>query len=132
MKEFEDYTLRNLPRIAQHYGLERQLDKLFEEGEEMLEALREVMDNGPDEKRADHLIEEIGDVLNVADQIAYLLERQELLEFYRAYKIQRQLRRIRNGEDEKEKPHPFMAMLSNQEFSKNFAACPKERVGGTD
>lgn len=103
MKEFEDYTRRNLPRIAHHYGPDHQLRKLYEEGEEMLEALRDVMDNGRDEKRIDHLIEEIGDVFNVADQIALLMDREELLPMYRAFKVNRQLRRIREEEIE---PHP--------------------------
>lgn len=95
MKEFEDYTHRNLPRIAQHYGVEHQIKKLYEEGEEMLEALRDVMDNGKDEKRIDHLIEEIGDVFNVAEQIALLLDREEYLAMSRAFKVNRQLRRMR-------------------------------------
>ena len=95
MKAFDEHRRENLPEIAQHYGLVHQLDQLYEEGEEMLEALRSVIDNGPDEKRANHLIEEIGDVMNVAEQIAFLLEREDLLEFYRSFKIQRQLRRIK-------------------------------------
>lgn len=95
MKEFDEYTRRNLPRIAQHYGVEHQIKKLYEEGEEMLEALRDVMDNGRDEKRIDHLIEEIGDVFNVGEQIALLLDREELLPMYRAFKVNRQLRRMR-------------------------------------
>ncbi len=94
MKEFDEYTRRNLPRIAQHYGLDHQLRKLFEEGEEMLEALRDVMDNGKDEKRIDHLIEEIGDVFNVGEQIALLLEREEYLTMSRAFKVNRQIRRM--------------------------------------
>lgn len=124
MKEFDEYTRRNLPRIAQHYGVEHQIKKLYEEGEEMLEALRDVMDNGRDEKRIDHLIEEIGDVFNVAEQIALLLDREEYLAMSRAFKVNRQLRRMRrpimeswiqpetttfindNGEM---KPHPFYA-----------------------
>lgn len=95
MKEFDEYTRRNLPRIAQHYGVEHQIKKLYEEGEEMLEALRDVMDNGADEKRTEHLIEEIGDVFNVAEQIALLLDREEYLAMSRAFKVNRQLRRMR-------------------------------------
>lgn len=95
MKEFKRYTKQNLPQIAAHYGLDHQLRKLFEEGEEMLEALRDVMDNGRDEKRIDHLIEEIGDVFNVAEQIALLLDREEYLAMSRAFKVNRQLRRMR-------------------------------------
>ena len=95
MKEFEDYTRRNLPRIARHYGPDHQIRKLFEEGEEMLEALRDVIDNGKDEKRIDHLIEEIGDVFNVGEQIALLLDREEYLAMSRAFKVNRQLRRMR-------------------------------------
>lgn len=95
MKEFDEYTRRNLPRIAQHYGLDHQLRKLFEEGEEMLEALRDVLDNGADEKRTEHLIEEIGDVFNVGEQIALLLDREEYLAMSRAFKVNRQLRRMR-------------------------------------
>lgn len=95
MKEFEDYTRRNLPRIAHHYGPDHQIRKLFEEGEEMLEALRDVIDNGKDEKRIDHLIEEIGDVFNVGEQIALLLDREEYLAMSRAFKVNRQLRRMR-------------------------------------
>lgn len=95
MKEFKRYTKQNLPQIAAHYGLDHQLRKLFEEGEEMLEALRDVLDNGADEKRADHLIEEIGDVFNVGEQIALLLDREEYLAMSRAFKVNRQLRRMR-------------------------------------
>ena len=97
MKEFKRYTKQNLPQIAAHYGLDHQLRKLFEEGEEMLEALREVIDNGPDEKRADHLIEEIGDVFNVGEQIALLLERTDYLTMSRAFKVNRQIRRMNQG-----------------------------------
>ena len=95
MKEFDEYTRRNLPRIAHHYGPDHQIRKLFEEGEEMLEALRDVIDNGKDEKRIDHLIEEIGDVFNVGEQIALLLDREDLLTMSRAFKVNRQLRRMR-------------------------------------
>ena len=105
MKEFEDYTRRNLPRIAHHYGPDHQLKKLFEEAEELLEALRDVMDNGADEKRADHLIEEIGDVFNVGEQIALLLDREDLLTMSRAFKVNRQLRRIQK-ENLISEPHP--------------------------
>ena len=105
MKEFEDYTRRNLPRIANHYGPDHQLKKLFEEGEEMLEALRDVIDNGKDEKRVDHLIEEIGDVFNVGEQIALLLDREEYLAMSRAFKVNRQLRRIQK-ENLISEPHP--------------------------
>lgn len=47
MKEFDEYTRRNLPRIAQHYGVEHQIKKLYEEGEEMLEALRDLTSSPP-------------------------------------------------------------------------------------
>lgn len=105
MKEFEDYTHRNLPRIAQHYGLDHQLRKLFEEGEEMLEALRDVLDNGADEKRTEHLIEEIGDVFNVGEQVVLLMNGEEYLEMSRAFKVNRQLRRIQK-ENLISEPHP--------------------------
>lgn len=95
MKEFKRYTKQNLPAIASRYGLDHQIRKLFEEGEEMLEALRDVIDNGKDEKRIDHLIEEIGDVFNVGEQIALLLDREEYLAMSRAFKVNRQLRRMR-------------------------------------
>ena len=89
--------------IAEHYGFDRQCDKLIEEMSELLVAITHMKKK--DENCADHysnFIEELGDVMIIAEQLKILLpppdriNLSELIEF----KINRELNRIR-----KEKNH---------------------------
>jgi len=86
-----------LKQIADHYGLDNQLEKLQEELKELDEAVSEYQ---LDRKKLTHLLEEIADVENMVDQIKYLVRKTELVtvnvivESCREEKIERQLERI--------------------------------------
>lgn len=73
--------------IADHYGLNHQLEKCKEELNELIEALGSNCDT--------HLAEEIADVEIMISQIKYLRNiPDEQVDVIKKYKIQRQLRRI--------------------------------------
>ena len=77
--------------IATHYGLEGQTKKCKEELNELIEALGSNCDT--------HLAEEIADVEIMISQIKYLRNiPDEQVDVIKKYKIQRQLRRIKDGD----------------------------------
>lgn len=84
-----------LKTIADHYGLDSQLNILQEELAELIQAVSEYRRGDPS-----HIIEEITDVYIMLDQISYLIEKktnvnlEELISLYAERKIRRQLRRI--------------------------------------
>lgn len=81
----------DLKYIADHYGLKHQLEKCKEELNELIEALGSNCDI--------HLAEEIADVEIMILQIKYLRNiPDEQVDVIMQYKIQRQLRRIENGD----------------------------------
>lgn len=109
-----------LKEIANHYGLECQMIKLAEECSEYASAvikasyykqcaytlpfLSEKEVRNLEKKRADceeNRLKELADVLVLAEQIEYLLNRypfiQERIERYKVEKINRQLERIKEG-----------------------------------
>lgn len=83
-----DNRLRN---IANHYGLESQLDMLQEECAELIQAVSKY-------KRAkctdDHLAEEIANVHIMLEQIQYLLELHKDVNVWVDIKVKRQLQRM--------------------------------------
>ena len=81
----------DLKYIADHYGLEGQTKKCKEELNELIEALGSNCDI--------HLAEEIADVEIMISQIKYLRNiPDEQVDVIKKYKIQRQLRRIKDGD----------------------------------
>ena len=76
-----------IKKIADHYGLENQKEKLLEELEELAEALT---DNLPIEE----LITELVDVPIMCEQVIYLHGVREETKIEREFKILRQLGRI--------------------------------------
>ena len=81
----------DLKYIADHYGVEHQLGKCKEE----LNGLIEALDGNSDT----HLAEEIADVEIMISQIKYLRDiPDEQVDVVKKYKIQRQLRRIKDGD----------------------------------
>lgn len=84
-----------LIRIADHYGLESQLDMLQEECAELIQAASKYRRNSS----AD-IMEEIADVYIMLDQIVYLLDKKHSVDFYECVslwmekKVRRQLERI--------------------------------------
>lgn len=78
-------------KIADHYGLSSQIDKLAEECGELSEAVNE---NIPFMLKEEYLVEEMADVLVMINQIAILTHTENCLDAMINYKIERQLHRI--------------------------------------
>ena len=91
-----------LTNIYDGYGGINQLDKLIEELEEALEEatkLRGIVDDD-DDINAENLQRTMQECADVAILIEQFMEKFNLaseLELFKEYKIERQLRRIRNG-----------------------------------
>lgn len=91
-----------LMKIYDEYGGINQLDKLIEELEEALEEatkLRAIVDED-DAINAENLqrtMQECADVAILAEQFMEKFNLASELELFKEYKIERQLRRIRNG-----------------------------------
>lgn len=84
-----------LLKIYNHFGEEGQIEKLREEVEELIEAIKE----GDEE----HIKEEMADVLVIVNQIVYKKEmnEEELVEIFEQ-KVNRTLERIENKYYEQE------------------------------
>lgn len=85
-----------LKTIADHYGLDSQLNILQEELAELIQAVSKYRRGDPS-----HIIEEIADVYIMLDQITYLLQKttrsvdiDEYISLMGEKKIRRQLKRI--------------------------------------
>ena len=85
--------------IADHYGLESQLNILQEELAELIQAVSKYRRGDPD-----HIIEEIADVEIMLDQVVYLLDKDTSvdIEYFIGLhidkKLRRQLKRIKEEE----------------------------------
>lgn len=86
----EDYK-----KIADHYGLRRQLWQTVEEMAELTQVICKTGRYDMDTVR-DHLAEEVADVSIMIDQLVYLLG-DNMIAKIREEKIKRQLERIKNG-----------------------------------
>jgi NTP pyrophosphatase (non-canonical NTP hydrolase) len=84
-------------KIADHYGLRRQLWQTVEEMAELTQVICKTRRYDMDAVR-DHLVEEVADVSIMIDQIVYLLG-DNMIAKIREEKIKRQLERISNGRD---------------------------------
>ena len=86
-----------IKKIADHYGLESQLNILQEELSELIQAVSKYRRGDPS-----HILEEIADVEIMLDQVKYLLGNPEIprvvvekfIKIIREDKIKRQLKRI--------------------------------------
>ena len=84
----------DLKKIANHYGLRRQLWQTVEETAELTQVICKTGRYDMDTVR-DHLVEEVADVSIMIDQIVYLLG-DNMIAKIREEKIKRQLERIEN------------------------------------
>ncbi len=93
-----------LEYIADHYGINSQLSILQEECAELIQAISKYRRSGKYPLVSDyqHLVEEITDVEIMITQIKYLASiSQKEIDVFKAEKINRQLKRIREEEDGK-------------------------------
>ena len=81
-------------KIAEHYGLRHQLNKLIEESQELIAAVFSYLIFGKTEERKEHIIEEAADVTVVIAQIVYLLKENEKISNYIDYKLDRTIKRM--------------------------------------
>lgn len=79
-------SMQDLTNIANHYGLKHQLVKCKEELGELIEAI--------DSTNGEAIIQEIADVEIMTEQLKHLMCVEKVVELYKDYKIDRQLRRI--------------------------------------
>ena len=87
-----------IQKIADHYGLQHQLNKTVEELIELVQAIQDYsfkLGMRDDEISTEHVAEEIADVTIMLDQLQYLLECKETVDLYREVKIDRQIGRIK-------------------------------------
>ena len=85
-------------RIALYYGAEHQLRKLAEECGELTAAALRFINDPPNQK--EHFVEEMADVAVVWRQLVAFFGISEKVEGMAEYKLERQLKRIREEEDE--------------------------------
>ena len=83
--------------IAEHYGFDRQCDKLIEEMSELLVAITHMKKK--DENCADHysnFIEELGDVMIIASQLQCLLPPPDRITLSESisFKLNREMKRM--------------------------------------
>lgn len=94
----------SIKQIADHYGLQHQIDKAFEELDELKEELAKYyfrfLDND-DEINTLGIIDEIADVKIMLAQLEHLLEIKKDVHAREWFKINRQLERIREEKEEK-------------------------------
>lgn len=84
----------NLRYVANHYGIDAQLEKTLEELGELREAIQCRQFGG------EHgIFEEMADVFNMIEQISYLLNARESVQAIAAQKMERQIARIRRGQE---------------------------------
>lgn len=89
--------------IFEHYGIECQLDMLVEECAELIKAVMKFKRNRFTESDPDYyveMVEEMADVTNIIEQfeVARLLMK-EIIDCTKAYKVDRELERIKEREN---------------------------------
>ena len=86
-----------IQKIADHYGLQHQLNKSVEELVELILAIQDYsikLSSKDDDISVSHMVEEMADVSIMIEQLMYLTESKEEFEMYRELKINRQIGRI--------------------------------------
>lgn len=97
LKEIFDSRQRRLLKmraVANHYGKPHQLEKLQEECGELWGAVHEYVKSEYEAPKREHMIEEMADVLVMAEQIMYLENIADEVEKVAKEKINRQIKRI--------------------------------------
>lgn len=83
------YYSRDVKRIADHFGYEKQKNMLIEEMAELIQALNKF-DRKKNEEAYENIIEEMADVELMIDQVRYLLDiNKEAIEEIKAEKVRR-------------------------------------------
>ena len=92
---------KRLFKIANHYGLDSQLDMLQEECAELIQAVSKYKRNG-----SSGIVEEMADVFIMLNQVIYLLNKENtavdvdvFINLWMEKKIRRQLERIESEGD---------------------------------
>ena len=85
-------------QIADYYGKEPQLGMAQEECAELIQAISKVRRKGETEDTLDHLAEEIADVRIVCCQLSGIFGVTDKVNQYELDKLDRQLRRIEEGD----------------------------------
>lgn len=93
----------DIKKIADHYGLDAQLNIAVEELAELIQAIAKFRRiNKRDQlnviAKRGTISEEIADVKVMLAQIEYLLEIEGIVKKVQEYKIERQLKRMKEGE----------------------------------
>lgn len=93
----------DIKKIADHYGLDAQLNIAVEELAELIQAIAKFRRiNKRDQlnviAKRGTISEEIADVKVMLAQVEYLLEIEGVVEKVQEYKIERQLKRMKEGE----------------------------------
>ena len=84
----KEQTEQYIQKIAEYYGLDSQTDKTIEECAELIQALAKL-------ESRENTLEEIADVQIMLKQMIYLLDCEEEVKKVMAYKINRQLERMK-------------------------------------
>lgn len=103
---------KNIERIAEHFGTKTQLAKCQEELSELIIAISKLNTCKAEDNVMVGIIEEIADVEIMVEQIKYLLNEEmkkqnsnmniyNLVDFQRAFKISRTIRRYGINEQER-------------------------------
>lgn len=87
---------KDIQEIAEYYGLISQMGVLQEECSELIKAASKYLRYGTDEKKND-IAEEIADVEIMMEQIKYLLNLYDDVQFCRKHKLVHTLDRIKRN-----------------------------------
>ena len=85
---------KTLQEVATHYGKDLQLIKAQEELGEAVAAIARYQIT-PNDKHWNELVGEIADAYNMLDQVVFLLQAENTVNFVREHKMLRQVLRIR-------------------------------------
>ena len=88
---------KDIARIARHYGLDHQLDKLREEISELDKAILDLLSHGFRDDLYLALVDELADVSVVSMEVQDLLGSENAVRARMAFKVKRQLERIARG-----------------------------------
>ena len=111
-----------LSQIADHYGLDKQLDMLQEECAELIQAVSKYK-----RTRTTAIVEEMADVYIMLYQITYLLNKEaasvdveDFIAMWIEKKIRRQLERMKGGATLSEEHKPECEDCDHRKFTKQF------------
>ena len=79
----------NICTVADHFGIDAQIEKAVEEVQELLQALKEKRFAGED-----GILEESADVYNMLDQICYLTHSEDYVQDIAERKMERTMQMI--------------------------------------